>query len=269
MCYDGVTPVHITVSSSQPHALPLASSAEVVMHRAPADYAEPLVYRGMYVAQPNLNASTVGATHRAILALGSNLGDRFRNIEFALRLLEIPGKVLEEGHEGAPELSKMSLTVVDTSFMYETMPMYVTDQPAFINCTCAVRSFTSTALKSCLTSPKIETNLSPLTLLRLAKAVEKIVGRVPSIRNGPRAVDVDIVFFDNLIYDTRPGTQQDFDNIDGHLVIPHPRLCEREFVLRPLNEYVHLSFSSSQLTSRTASFPTSFIPRPASQFMKF
>jgi dihydroneopterin aldolase/2-amino-4-hydroxy-6-hydroxymethyldihydropteridine diphosphokinase/dihydropteroate synthase len=61
------------------------------------------------------------------------------------------------------------------------------------------------------------------------------VGRVPSIRNGPRAVDLDIIFYDNEIIDTRQNLG-DFDNVEGELMIPHPRLQEREFVLRPLNE---------------------------------
>jgi dihydroneopterin aldolase/2-amino-4-hydroxy-6-hydroxymethyldihydropteridine diphosphokinase/dihydropteroate synthase len=69
------------------------------------------------------------------------------------------------------------------------------------------------------------------------KEVESIVGRVPSIRNGPRAVDVDIVFYGDLSYDTRPSSMRDnLDNLEGQLVIPHPRLSEREFVIRPMNE---------------------------------
>lgn len=64
--------------------------------------------------------------HRAVIALGSNLGDRFQNIELALRLLE-------ENPQNA------NVDVVDTSFIYETAPMYVTDQPPFLNCACIVR----------------------------------------------------------------------------------------------------------------------------------
>lgn len=68
----------------------------------------------------------------ASVGLGSNLGDRFANIERALRWLEIP-----LGKEGA------HVSIVDTSFMYETAPMYVTDQPMFINCACLVRFVTA------------------------------------------------------------------------------------------------------------------------------
>ena len=65
----------------------------------------------------------LSTSHRAVIALGSNLGDRFQNIEVALRLLE-------ENPQNA---------IVDTSFIYETAPMYVADQPAFINGACIVR----------------------------------------------------------------------------------------------------------------------------------
>ena len=57
------------------------------------------------------------------------------------------------------------------------------------------------------------------------------------MRFGPRAVDVDILTYDDQRVDTRPlDSRASLDNLIGELVIPHPRLCEREFVLRPLNE---------------------------------
>lgn len=73
--------------------------------------------------------------------------------------------------------------------------------------------------------------------LALLKMIEKVVGRVPSIRNGPRAVDLDLILYDDLVLDTRdPPRRKDLENLQGELVIPHPRFPEREFVLRPLNE---------------------------------
>lgn len=63
------------------------------------------------------------------------------------------------------------------------------------------------------------------------------MGRVPTIRNGPRVVDLDIIFYDNIVLDTRPQSgRSTLDNLKGELVVPHPRLQEREFVLRPLDE---------------------------------
>ncbi|KAI0787017.1 Dihydropteroate synthase-like protein [Abortiporus biennis] len=158
--------------------------------------------------------------HKAAIALGSNLGDRFHNIELALRLFEADGIHYSRLTSGG------YVNVIDTSFMYETEPMYVLDQPKFINCTCMV-----------------ETNLSALELLTLLKRIETIVGRVTSFRNGPRAIDLDILLYDSQIIDTRPINERTLDNLEGHLVVPHPRMLEREFVLRPLHdmipEYVH------------------------------
>ena len=65
------------------------------------------------------------------------------------------------------------------------------------------------------------------------------MGRVPSIRNGPRAVDLDILFYDDARIDNRPESLKgSLEGLEGHLVIPHPRISEREFVLRPLHESV-------------------------------
>lgn len=83
---------------------------------------------------------------------------------------------------------------------------------------------------------QIETNLSAIQLLTLIKRIETIVGRVASVRHGPRAIDLDILTFNGDVIDTRPLGERTLDNLEGHLVVPHPRLTEREFVLRPLNE---------------------------------
>lgn len=73
-----------------------------------------------------------GLVYSVAVALGSNLGDRFANIERALRLIDTP-----PSHYGT-DGSEPFASVINTSFMYETVPMYVTDQPKFINCTCLV-----------------------------------------------------------------------------------------------------------------------------------
>lgn len=115
--------------------------------------------------------------------------------------------------------------------------MYVEDQPKFINGACLVRGFVKASHTKIADLKKVETDLPPRQLLELLKIIEKTVGRVPSIRNGPRAVDLDIVFYGDQVIDTRaPNERANLDNLEGHLVVPHPRLCEREFVLRPLNE---------------------------------
>lgn len=86
--------------------------------------------------------------------------------------------------------------------------MYVTDQPAFLNAAC-----------------EVETELDPLNLLRATKRVEKNLGRdQQEMRNGPRRIDLDIITYG----------ERTVNLPDPVLQIPHPRLHEREFVLRPV-----------------------------------
>jgi 2-amino-4-hydroxy-6-hydroxymethyldihydropteridine diphosphokinase len=127
--------------------------------------------------------------HTTYLALGANLGDRLENLRAAIAAL-------------APDVR-----VVAESRIYETEPWGFAAQPAFLNM--AIRA---------------ETNLSPVDLLSFLKKLEAGLGRSPTFRNGPRLIDLDILFYDDLVLDTPP------------LVIPHPRLQERAFVLVPLAE---------------------------------
>ena len=98
--------------------------------------------------------TNINGIHTVAIALGSNLGDRFRNIELALRLLEIPQQLLSsdgqeasddqgevKGEEDLPLELTATVSVVNTSFLYETAPMYVTDQPSYINGACVVNAF--------------------------------------------------------------------------------------------------------------------------------
>jgi dihydroneopterin aldolase/2-amino-4-hydroxy-6-hydroxymethyldihydropteridine diphosphokinase/dihydropteroate synthase len=84
------------------------------------------------LASVNPKVSSPTPTHTVAIALGSNLGDRFANIETALRLIEHPSQLLVCMDDA------VAVSVVNTSFMYETAPMYVTDQPRFANCACLV-----------------------------------------------------------------------------------------------------------------------------------
>ncbi|KAH9947750.1 Dihydropteroate synthase [Amylocystis lapponica] len=230
----------VTIRGAKPSALTLADSAEVEIMRTFSDYQPPAVPASTHLgvdttpetpsAPPTFSALVssvpdqfdfpVSFKHRAAIAVGANLGDRFANIELALRLLEAPENALNGS--GPPKA-----VVVDTSFMYETAPMYVTDQPKFINCACL-----------------IETDMGPVELLSFLKEIESAVGRVTSFRNGPRAIDLDVLIYDSMVIDTRPAADRDtLDNLTGELVVPHPRIAEREFVLRPLNDmipdYIH------------------------------
>lgn len=75
---------------------------------------------------------------------------------------------------------------------------------------------------------QVETRLPPLDLLQILKGIEVALGRQKSVRNGPRSIDLDILLYDNIVLDHE------------NLSLPHPRLSEREFVLRPLCEYGQL-----------------------------
>lgn len=122
------------------------------------------------------------------IALGSNLGDRRANLETAIARL-------------AP-----AVAVTARSAVYETAPMYVTDQPPFLNM----------ALRG-------ETELAPEALLAHLKAIEAEAGRrAGGVRFGPREVDLDILLYGEAVL-ALPA-----------LEIPHPRMAERAFVLRPL-----------------------------------
>ena len=120
------------------------------------------------------------------LALGSNIENRKQHIETAIALLR------EKVH---------GITVAS---LYETKPQYFEDQNNFLNT--VLRGFTDLELRE---------------LLQFTKAVQKEVGRVERFRNGPREIDIDILFYDNVVYK------------DEELEIPHPRLQERDFVLQP------------------------------------
>jgi len=69
-----------------------------------------------------------------------------------------------------------------------------------------------------------QTQLSPQDLLKFVKEIEATIGRQPSLRNGPRSIDIDILMYDNLHLE------------QADLIIPHPRMTERAFVLAPLAE---------------------------------
>ena len=105
-------------------------------------------------------------------------------------------------------LTDSGITLLDTSFLYETAPMYVVNQPKFYNAVI-----------------KCQTSLSPIDLLGSLQAIENNLGRNRDVeRNGPRLIDLDILFYDDLIFN------------NSLLIIPHPRISERAFVLIPLCE---------------------------------
>jgi 2-amino-4-hydroxy-6-hydroxymethyldihydropteridine diphosphokinase len=128
--------------------------------------------------------------HTVYLSLGSNLGDRRRNLEEAIRLLRERG-----------------LEVARASRVYETEPQDVREQPWFLNMVV-----------------EAETRMFPLQLLHEIQRVERRLGRRRVVAKGPRTIDIDILLFGGSVVSTE------------ELVIPHPRMAARRFVLEPLAE---------------------------------
>jgi 2-amino-4-hydroxy-6-hydroxymethyldihydropteridine diphosphokinase len=150
------------------------------------------------------------------LGLGSNIGDREAMIERALGELDAPDLQLKR-----------------VSSLYETEPIGFLDQGWFLNCVA-----------------EFETGLFPKRLLQRMQKVELTMGRVRSVRNGPRNIDLDILLFGDAVMKT------------GELEIPHPRYRERRFTLAPLAELAPamrdpvtgqtMSEMLAQLTGQTA-----------------
>lgn len=123
------------------------------------------------------------------LGLGSNVGHREANLARALQLLS----------------DRVNICRVSSS--YQTEPIGYADQPWFLNMACEGKTL-----------------LDPFELLAFIKGIETRMGREPTFPNGPRIIDIDILF-----YDDRTVAVEGLD-------IPHPRICERRFVLAPLAE---------------------------------
>ncbi|MCZ7572955.1 MAG: GTP cyclohydrolase MptA [Ardenticatenaceae bacterium] len=128
-------------------------------------------------------------THTVYLGLGSNLGDRQSNLAEAIQRL------------------REYVRIEELSSVYETEPWGYAEQPAFLNMVI-----------------KGQTGLPPQDLLRFLKDIEEKMGRrqVNAVRYGPRPIDIDILFYDDVVLD------------EGRLQVPHPRVEERAFVLVPL-----------------------------------
>ena len=124
------------------------------------------------------------------LALGSNLGNRQDNI-----------------HQAISALKKAGVTMVRCSSIIETDPVGGPPQGKYLNCVI-----------------KCRTNFVPTRLLQIIQGIEKNLGRVRSVPNAPRTMDIDILLYDDLKVKI------------PILTIPHPRMFEREFVLKPLAE---------------------------------
>lgn len=124
------------------------------------------------------------------ISFGSNIGDREKAIEDALNLVNQNG-----------------MRITNRSSIIETEPYGYTEQPTFLNGVI-----------------EVETELSCREVLERLLQIEKEVGRVRKFKWGPRLIDLDILFFNDEIYDEKD------------LKVPHPDMQNRYFVLKPLCE---------------------------------
>ena len=128
---------------------------------------------------------------KAVIGIGTNLGDRCKNIEEAVKALSlVPG-----------------VKVLRGSSVYETEPWGFTEQPGFYN-----------------NVIEVESEKSPEALLGICLGIEAGMGRVREFTYGPRIIDLDLLFYENEKRNT------------AELVLPHPLIGERDFVLVPLKE---------------------------------
>jgi len=128
--------------------------------------------------------------HSAIISLGSNLGDKQTNCQQGIDRL----------------LASGNASLVKVSRFYRTSPVDFLDQDWFVNA-----------------AVNVETSLEPVELLETLQFIQQQAGRVKGgIRFGPRVLDLDIIFYDQLVMKTPT------------LEIPHPRMHKRRFVLQPI-----------------------------------
>lgn len=128
--------------------------------------------------------------NKAYILLGGNQGNVFRNLQRA-----------------ASSLEKAAGTVVRRSSVYQTAAWGLADQPDFLNQVLV-----------------LETTLAAEKLLSACLSIEAKMGRIRTVKNAPRIIDIDILFFNKEISN------------DPRLTLPHPRIAQRRFVLTPLNE---------------------------------
>ncbi len=126
---------------------------------------------------------------KAYLGIGTNIGNKMQNLRDAVSSLKL-----------------LPFTrVTDCSNVYETDPVGYTEQDVFLNIVV-----------------EVETELNSDNLLGAALGIESGLGRVRTIKNGPRIIDIDLLLYENEVKNT------------STLILPHPRMMERDFVLKPL-----------------------------------
>ncbi|KEK13219.1 2-amino-4-hydroxy-6-hydroxymethyldihydropteridine diphosphokinase [Lysinibacillus fusiformis] len=131
------------------------------------------------------------------LSIGTNIGERYENLQQAVALLR----------------EKENVEVVRVSSVYETAAVGYTDQADFLNI-----------------AVHLKTDASSTEMLKICQSIEQELGRVREFRWGPRIIDLDILLYNQETIETE------------NLLVPHPRMYERAFVLVPLVEITPAPF---------------------------
>jgi aminodeoxychorismate synthase component I/2-amino-4-hydroxy-6-hydroxymethyldihydropteridine diphosphokinase len=163
----------------------IGAGGAIVMQSDPKKEFEEMVLKAQILMQ-SISETLKAKKVKVFFALGSNIGNKKINIKNAIALLAEHVDTISVGN------------------FIKSAPMYFEDQEIFTN----------TVLSG-------HTTLSPDALLLFIKQIEKRLGRKKRFKNGPREIDIDILFYDNLVYN------------NNQLQIPHPKMQEREFVLKP------------------------------------
>lgn len=200
------SPYHTTLDLAvrKPSALPFGTpSVSLGRTISPTESTSPKRKANELESEASTSASS-STPPRIFIALGSNIGDRLSHFTNAISLLQ-----------------KYGLSLVRTGRLYESEPMYVEDQDRFMNSAIEVRA---------------AAGMDAMSVLRVLKRVEREVGRVKTFTNGPRVVDLDLVYYgEEEVKIGKKGDVEDKEGV-GWLEVPHWGLGEREFVLRPLAE---------------------------------
>jgi 2-amino-4-hydroxy-6-hydroxymethyldihydropteridine diphosphokinase len=150
------------------------------------------------------------------LGLGSNIGDRLANLREAIARIE-----------------KLGLEVVRESSIYETEPVGFTEQPWFLNQVVEMKLIDELTSEG---GPVMADPVQAQALLSELLNIERTMGRERTDADGPRVIDIDLLLFGNkiIVHSKKEDQWSSINRTD--IVVPHPRMHERRFVLEPLCE---------------------------------
>lgn len=157
------------------------------------------------------------------IGLGSNLGDRQANLREAVERIE-----------------QLGLEIIRTSSIYETEPVGMKQQPWFLNQvieTSVIDELRSRDVSAAKDSDVAVPNQAQSILSALLE-IERVMGRKRSLINGPRLIDIDLLLFGGEIIVSSPNDEDWSSTSSRNIIVPHPRMHERRFVLEPLCELV-------------------------------